>query len=93
MKIPKICRWYRVVPVTYKVSSAFKINQSALDYYCGFEEPDVVCVLEYQINKKFLFWWVPIKEYDYIKNFKTQDDAIIYIASHNKGKVINLIRD
>ena len=47
MKIPKICRWYRVVPVTYKVSSAFKINQSALDYYCGFEEPDVVCVLEY----------------------------------------------
>lgn len=94
MKIPKICNWYKIVPVTYKIGTTYRYDhtQPDLEFYMGFEAP-IVLIKEYQIKKKFLFWWFPIKEYEWVKNFKTQEDAVNYIVSHNKGRVINLIRE
>jgi len=93
MKIPKICNWYKIVPITYKIGSTYRYDaQPQLEFYLGFEAP-IVLIKEYQIKKKFLFWWFPVKEYQWIKNFKSQEDAVKYIISHNKGRVVNLIRE
>ncbi len=96
MKILKICKQYRI-PVTYKIT---KINRtfydyeyiSNLDYFIGVAPP-LIEVEDYYIAKKFMYWWFFIKEDKYVKRFNTLDEAIKYITSRNKGRLVNLIRN
>ena len=95
MRIPKICNWYKIIPITYKIGRAYTFEDPmSIEFYCGFESP-VVYVVEYQLQKKFLFWWkyVKHKETNVIVSFKAQEDAVNYVIKHNKGRSVNLIRE
>jgi hypothetical protein len=93
MKIPKICSWYRIVPVTYKIAKTHRW-EDLRNGIAFFGYAPIVMVIEYQIQKKNLFGWRYIRYgcFDPVQNFKSQDDAINYIIAHNKGRVVNLIR-
>jgi len=82
-----------IFSTTYKIDTSYRYEHTQPDeFYMDMEFFPIVLIKEYHLKKRFLFWWFPIKKYKSIKNFKTQEDAVNYIVSHNKGKVINLIR-
>lgn len=92
MKIPKICNWYKIKTVTYKIRKTSEFAQSSLDFYIGVDEP-IVCIVEYQIQYRYFFCWRYVYNSNIIRNFKTHDAALNYIIEHNRGRVVNLIRE